>query len=128
MQKYYEIEEAIADEGWPEQQAQEAINEWLQLLGTTTGPLRAMAVRELKAKLSPESQQAIDQSQRQRHSLSARIHQEMNRTTRFEVNGTRLTRLTGIWSLSMMSELYCERGFRGRISKTAPGDVRESWV
>jgi hypothetical protein len=28
-----------------------------------------MAVEELKAKLSPESQQAIDQSQRQRHSL-----------------------------------------------------------
>ena len=50
-------------------QAQEAINEWLRLLGTTTGPLRAMAVRKLKAKLSPESQQAIDQSQRQRHSL-----------------------------------------------------------
>jgi hypothetical protein len=62
MEKYYEIEEAIADKGWPEEQAQEAINEWLKLLGTTTGPLRAMAVEELKAKLSPESQQAIDQS------------------------------------------------------------------
>src|SRR6266516_2612738 len=46
MEKYYEIEEAITDEGWPEEQAQEAINEWLQLLGTTTGPLRAMAVEE----------------------------------------------------------------------------------
>jgi hypothetical protein len=55
MQKYYEIEEAIADEGWPKEQAQEAINKWLQLLGMTTGLLRAMAVRELKAKLSPES-------------------------------------------------------------------------
>jgi len=29
MQKYYEIEEAIAEEGWPEEQAQEAIQEWL---------------------------------------------------------------------------------------------------
>jgi hypothetical protein len=29
MQKYYEIEEAIAEEGWPEDQAQEAIQEWL---------------------------------------------------------------------------------------------------
>ena len=59
MQKYYEIEEAIAEEGWPEEQAQEAIQEWLQLLGSSTGPLRAMALQELKKKLSPESQQAI---------------------------------------------------------------------
>jgi hypothetical protein len=29
MQKYYEIEETIAEEGWPEEQAQEAIQEWL---------------------------------------------------------------------------------------------------
>jgi hypothetical protein len=29
MQKYYEIEEAIAEDGWPEDQAQEAIQEWL---------------------------------------------------------------------------------------------------
>jgi hypothetical protein len=29
MQKYYEIKEAITDEGWPEEQAQEAIKEWL---------------------------------------------------------------------------------------------------
>jgi hypothetical protein len=69
MQKYYEIEEAITDEGWPEEQAQEAIKEWLQLLGTSTGPLRAMALEELKAKLSSESQQAVNQSQRQAHSL-----------------------------------------------------------
>jgi FtsZ-binding cell division protein ZapB len=40
-----------------------------QVQGTTIGPLRAMAVEELKAKLSPESQQAIDQSQRQTDSL-----------------------------------------------------------
>jgi hypothetical protein len=39
------------------------------LLGTTTGPLRAIAVEELKANLSSESQQVIDQSQRQRRSL-----------------------------------------------------------
>jgi hypothetical protein len=65
MQKYYEIEKAIADEGWPEEQAQEVINEWLQLLGTTTGPLRVMALEELKAKLSPKSQQAVNQWQRQ---------------------------------------------------------------
>jgi hypothetical protein len=55
MEKYYEIKEAITDEGWPKEQAQEAINKWLKLLRTTTGPLRAMAVEELKAKLSPES-------------------------------------------------------------------------
>jgi hypothetical protein len=29
IQKYYEIEEAIADEGWPEEQAQETINKRL---------------------------------------------------------------------------------------------------
>jgi hypothetical protein len=60
IEKYYEIKEAITDKGWPEEQAQEAINEWLKLLGTITGLLRAMAVEELKVKLSPESQQAID--------------------------------------------------------------------
>src|SRR5256885_11607549 len=69
MQKYYEIEEAIAQEGWPEEQAQEAIQEWLQLLGSSTGPLRAMALQELKKKLSPESQQAISQSQRRERPL-----------------------------------------------------------
>jgi hypothetical protein len=29
IQKYYELEEAIINEGWPEEQAQEAIKEWL---------------------------------------------------------------------------------------------------
>jgi hypothetical protein len=55
IKKYYEIKEAITDEGWPKEQAQETINEWLKLLGTSTGPLRAITVEELKAKLSPES-------------------------------------------------------------------------
>lgn len=78
MQKYYEIEEAIAEEGWPEEQAQEAIQEWLQLLGSSTGPLRAMALQELKEKLSPESQQAISQSQRQEWPLK-RPHSEVEK-------------------------------------------------
>jgi hypothetical protein len=78
MQKYYEIEEAIAEEGWPEEQAQEAIQEWLQLLGSSTGPLRAMALQELKNKLSPESQQAISQSQRRGRPLK-RPHSELEK-------------------------------------------------
>jgi hypothetical protein len=78
MQKYYEIEEAIAEEGWPEEQAQEAIQEWLQLLGSSTSPLRAMALQELKKKLSPESQQAISQSQRRGRLLKC-LHSELEK-------------------------------------------------